>query len=192
MHIYLRLNLLDLTEREGCRWISLLLFPVWSCRINPLLLIFPALYLFIRDIEDGWPSLVSLRLQDSGFEPNSSNSIPASCLDIQNASAAYGFTPCLISASPTTRLGPALSKSLCHPISIFQSATDIAQMLLPSPFLFAPQCFCQFHPCIVTVLENAGLTLNVYDGFQYISVWISNIAWYQILPGTETYRSKFA
>lgn len=148
----------------------MLLFPVWSCRINPLLLIFPALYLFIRDIEDGWPSLVSLRLQDSVFEPNSSNSIPASCLDIQNASAAYGFTPCLISASPTTRLGPALSKSLCHLISIFQSATDIAQMLLPSPFLFAPQCFCQFHPCIVTVLENAGLTLNVYDGFQYISV----------------------
>lgn len=33
---------------------------------------FPALYLFIWDSEDGWPSLVSLRLQDSGFEPNSS------------------------------------------------------------------------------------------------------------------------
>lgn len=96
MHIYLRVNLLDLSEGEdGCRWISLFLFPVWSCRINPLLLIVPALYLFIRDIEDGWPSLVSLRLQDPGFEPNSSNSIPASCLGTQNASAAFGFTPCL-------------------------------------------------------------------------------------------------
>lgn len=95
-HIYLQLNLLDLAEgEEGCHWISLFLFPVWSCWINPLFLIFPALYFFIWDIEDGWPSLVSLRLQDSGFEPNSSNSIPASCLDIQNASAAFGFMPCL-------------------------------------------------------------------------------------------------
>lgn len=154
------------------------LFPVWSCRINPLLLIFPALYLFIQDIEDGWPSLVSLRLQDSGFESNSSNSIPASCLDIQNASAAYGFTPCLISASSTTRLGPALSKSLCHLVSVFQSVTGIARLLLPSPFLFTPQCFYQFHPCIITVLEHAKLILNFYNGFQHISAWLSNIAWY--------------
>lgn len=55
----------------------------------------PSLYLLFRDIEDGWPSLVSLKLQDPGFEPNSSNSIPASCLGTQNASTAFGFTPCL-------------------------------------------------------------------------------------------------